>query len=231
MKIKSALIEQASGSIGGLTASRNRGGMYFRGRALPTNPNTAQQQLVRGYIQDANDRWRNTLTPSQRNGWNSLGEVVKVTDSLGEERYLTGQQWYIGETVLRLQAGIAPVDDPPYHLARTSISGWAIDEVDATAQEVDLSFTAAGLDDDDDDDAVMVFISRPLNATVNYFKGPYRYAGVIEGDSVSPPTSPVSVALPFTVQAGQKIAVKLVRVRATYLASSPFRLQGLGVTP
>ncbi|KKM06452.1 hypothetical protein LCGC14_1743870, partial [marine sediment metagenome] len=47
MLFKSGLITQGSGSIGGLTASHNRGGMYFRARTIPTNPATSFQTVVR----------------------------------------------------------------------------------------------------------------------------------------------------------------------------------------
>ena len=38
-----------SGSLGGIVASHNRFGSYFRQRTVPVNPDTADQQMVRGY--------------------------------------------------------------------------------------------------------------------------------------------------------------------------------------
>jgi len=43
MKFKSPILSQASGSIAGITFSHNRGGMYVRARAVPTNPGSPQQ--------------------------------------------------------------------------------------------------------------------------------------------------------------------------------------------
>jgi len=39
-----------SGSAGGTTASRNRGGGYFRNKAVPTNPDTVFQQAARAIL-------------------------------------------------------------------------------------------------------------------------------------------------------------------------------------
>ena len=58
----SSLITGASGSIGGLTLSRNRTGNYGRARTKPVNPNTILQVAARSRIEQRTQHWRVTTT-------------------------------------------------------------------------------------------------------------------------------------------------------------------------
>jgi hypothetical protein len=58
------------------------------------------------------------------------------------------------------------------------------------------------------------YISRPQNITKNFFRGPYRYAGKIEGDSVTPPTSPATLVSDFPYAAGQRAFLRVRVSRA-----------------
>ena len=59
--------------------------------------------------------------------------------------------------------------------------------------------------------AMLLYTSRGQGVGINYFKGPYRYAGKVLG-AVVPPTSPASIPPAFSVVAGQKVfyRVKIV---------------------
>ena len=227
MKIKSALITQASGSIGGLTASRNRGGMYFRARATPVNPNTPQQQVIRGFVAQLASLWASTLTAAQRLAWEYYAALVYLPDALGEDRNVGGLGMYIRSNVPRLQAALPRVDTGPtiYNLgdyteptfttfaAATDDFGTTFDNTDAWANE--------------DDSAMLILSSRPQNQTINYFKGPYRYAGKIDGDAITPPTSPATISAAFAFEAAQRIFVQARISRADGRLSTPFRAFGL----
>jgi hypothetical protein len=58
--------------------------------------------------------------------------------------------------------------------------------------------------------------------SVNFFKGPYRYAGRING-AVSPPVSPQNVTWPFVVAVGQKVFAQFRCILADGRVSSTFR--------
>jgi hypothetical protein len=45
---------------------------------------------------------------------------------------------------------------------------------------------------------LLLFASRPQNATINFFKGPFRFAGKVTG-AATPPTSPAVITLPFPI--------------------------------
>jgi hypothetical protein len=100
--------------------------------------------------------------------------------------------------------------------------------IDATADEVDVTFTNTDAWANEDDSFALVYASRPQNASIDFFKGPYRFAGVIAGDLAVPPTSPAAIALPFATVAGQKVFLKLSVSRADGRLSQTFRGFGIG---
>lgn len=70
---------------------------------------------------------------------------------------------------------------------------------------------------------MLIQVSRPMNASINFFKGPYRIAGKVQGDSVAPPVSPEAVAAPFAFVAGQQLALEIKVSRADGRLSAKFR--------
>lgn len=223
MKFKSALLTQASGSVGGMTASHNAGGMYLRARAIPTDPSTAQQQVVRNAVAALSTRWVETLTDAQRSAWAVYAANVPLVDSLGDPRPVSALSQYVRSNVPRVQVGYPIVDDGPtvFDLATFTPATIAIDTAN---DEVDVTFTNTDGWANEDDGGLFVYASAPKNSTINFFKGPYRLSGTIDGDGVTPPTSPAAITLPFAVVAGQRIFVQIRASRADGRLSAPFRL-------
>ncbi len=214
MLFESGIITRGSGSFGGLTLSHNAGGMYLRARVTPTNPDTAAQQDVRSAVADLVNRWAEDLSAAQRDAWNSYAFNVPLTGPLGDPRQVSGINMYVRGNVGRTQAGLARAEDAPvaHNLggfttlttptvaATGSLHGFAFDNTDAWANE--------------DDSAMLVYVGRPLNKTRNFFRGPYQYAGMVEGDAITPPTSPASIAGPFTIIANQRVFFRAVVSRS-----------------
>lgn len=204
MKFTSALITAASGSVGGLTASRNRGGMYFRARAVPVNPSSSQQQAVRTNLSSLAASWSDDLTQAQRDGWDTYGTNTVVVDSLGAERQISGFNHFIRSNTLRLQAGLAAVLTAPTFFTGVSFGEPEIESWDLAEQEVDITYNSA-LWRSQNGGALLVYISRPQGPGIKYFRGPYRLAGVVLGNSTTPPTAPSTISLPFPVVVDQQV--------------------------
>ena len=208
MKYTSPIISAGSGSIGGTTYSHNRYGQYMRGRVVPVNPNSERQDAVRAVFADLAQRWLSTLTTAQRAAWNNYGANVAVKDKLGQDIYLSGLNHYIRSNTALIQAGLTRVDIGPtvFTLPETDPA------LDAGASEATQNLAVVfddGLDwVDIDEAALLVHVGLPQNPTINFFGGPYRYAGKIEGDSITPPTTPATVGSPFTIAEDQKIFVR-----------------------
>lgn len=226
MLFKSALVTQASGSIGGMTASHNAGGMYMRARTIPTDPATAQQIKIRNYVAVLANKWSSALSDAQRAAWAVYAANVPLLNPLGDQTYKSGINMYTRGNVARLQAGFARVDDAPtvYNLGDFTDPTVGFD---ATADEIDVTFTDTDDWANEDDAAMLVWASRPQNRTINFFKGPYQFAGSIDGDSVTPPTSPAAISAPFVAAAGQKIFVIIKVVRADGRVSYGFRASAI----
>jgi hypothetical protein len=224
-KFKSALVTQASGSIGGMTFSRNKGGMYIRSRALVTNPNTIYQQTVRGRFSALAAAWTNVLTAGQRELWGIYGELVPVTNSLGDQINLSGLAWYQACNGARMQASLARIDDAPTNFTLCELTNPIVASVTASTDVASVVITNSDEWATATGGALIVQASRGQNPSVNFFKGPYRFADVVAGAS-TPPTSPQSIDLPFDVAAGQKVFFQFRAVAPDGRISAPFRTVG-----
>ena len=94
MKYIGLLSSAASGKLGGVVASHNRGGTYFRHHAVPTQPRTPAQRAVRNQLAAFSSAFK-ALTAAQISGWNALGATVTLKSKLGTTYHPTGQQLYV----------------------------------------------------------------------------------------------------------------------------------------
>lgn len=192
MKFTSPVYSAASGSIAGLTYSRNRFGMYTRARAVPVNPNSGNQQAVRNAFSELSTAWNETLTAAQRAAWDVYAANVPVINSLGATVYLTGQQRYVGANTVRRQAALPDVDDGPIIFNDGGSQFWDSLAANEATQAIVIA-TGANVDigpwADEDDAAMLIFTGLPQPRSVNFYGGPYRFAGAILGDSSTPPSS------------------------------------------
>jgi hypothetical protein len=227
MKFKSQLVTQVSGSIGGTTFAHNRGGMYQRARSIPTDPNSPLQQTVRSIFGSLAILWQTTLSSAQRDAWDTYGANVPVLDAFGDQIFLTGFNHYIRSNTPRVQAATARVDDGPtaFNLGQFTNPAFSYD---STASEVDTTFTDTDAWANEDDAHAILYASRQQSDTINFFKGPYRLMSTINGDAITPPTSPAADAAPFPCAVGNRCFVRWQVSRADGRLSLPFRQFGLG---
>jgi hypothetical protein len=182
-----------SGSQAGTTAGRNRFGQYERSRAIPVNPNSGAQGLVRARM-SANSAAYRALTSAQRAGWSGLGASMVRTDSLGQSYTLQGNQAYASVNNNRLLCGLAVVADAPAYTTPPAITG------------VTLTLTAASLS--------IAYTPTPMPAAtyLAVFASPQRSAGrSYEGDfrfiklSAAAAASPLVALTEYTAKFGVPI--------------------------
>lgn len=222
MKFKSIIFSEASGSVAGITFSHNLGGMYVRARAIPTNPGSPQQAVVRAAFGGLVSVWTNLLTEPQRAAWRVYASNVPLVDALGELRTVTGMNHFLRSNTLRVAFGYPRVDEAPvvFNVGYYSTPTFS---VDASADTVAVGFNVGDDWVDINDCHLVVYASRPQNESVNFFKGPYRFAGSVAGDSVTPPTSPETINLPFPCGPGQRVFFLVAVSRADGRRSLDFR--------
>lgn len=224
MKFTSPVYSAASGSIAGITYSRNRGGLYTRARAVPTDPTTIRQQIVRTNFGTIAQAWPG-LTGAQRAGWDLYGENVPVTDPLGASIQLSGQQWHQAINSVALQLGLPLFADAPAVFDRGAAPplDLSLPAADAGAGGIDVAFDNSAAWATEDDAYLAVWQGRPQGAGIQFFRGPWRLLGNVAGDSMTPPTSPASFTSVFlSLAAGQQTWVRCRVLRADGRLSEPF---------
>lgn len=176
----SQIISAASGSVGGLTFSRNAGGAYVRARAVPTNPATDRQTAVRTALGSANQSWDLDLTDDQQNAWNVYGKNTPVVNSLGKTVHRSGHAWYVAQYVLAVQLGADIVFDAPtsYNTGSppVAISGFGIQHTAGPPAHNNLVADVSVVPDAPVEGTLALYIGRPQNHGRRFYKGPYQLA-------------------------------------------------------
>lgn len=172
------LFTNVSGSIGGVTGSRNKGGQYLRGRTTPTNPNSTAQQLVRSAFSDATSAW-SALLAVNRGAWNDYAALQSWTNALGDPIQLSGQQAYIGAYSASMSAGLTPSVTPP--APNTRPAAYVIEEMapDLTTTDVGEDITSGNLLAVD---RLVIAVSGPLPPGLTSPKVAFRNAAIAAGN-------------------------------------------------
>lgn len=223
MKFKSLVYSSASGSAGGLTYSHNRGGMYTRARAVPVNSHTQQQQAVRNVVTLLTATWSNTLTQAQRDGWETYALNTPMTDTLGDPRNVGGLAMFVRSNTPRLQAGKTTIITAP------PTSGFAVLSTisalaDVSNQDLAITFVTADTWANALNGHLFVYQSRAQNQGINFFNGPYRFLGAVNGNT-TPPTSPATFTAKFPFTLVNKLFVYGRASNADGKLSGIFRVQ------
>ena len=189
----------ASGTLGSMVATRNRGGQVLRQLAIPVNPNTPRQQATRGAMGIANDIWRNSLTPTQRTDWDTYAELTPLTDSLGKPRNVGGKAMLSRAMVGRFSVGFGPLNflAPPTPgvalVPALSVDGDTTIGIEVSAGVI--GFVVGSM--------IFIRLSPAVNQTKNQFSSPYTFATAI----TSVTSLPVQIRLDTEVFVGQRYFV------------------------
>jgi hypothetical protein len=145
---------------------------------------------MRARFGDNSQGWR-TLTDAQRAGWDSLGNSISRTDSLGQAYNLTGPQAYIMVNNNNLDAGNAVVPTAPAMLSPT---GLLTATVTSTGSTLSYAYTATPLGAGQ---RVFIYASPPRSAG-RKFEQDYRLIHV----SAAAAASPANILAAYTAKFG-----------------------------
>lgn len=179
MQFKSALMTDASGSLGGMTASRNRSGMYLRSRVVPVDPATSRQQVQRSIMADLAVEWVDML-PTQRDGWRTYAANVEHTPRFCGPIFLTGQNQFIRTNTVRLQAGL------PILFIAPIIFDLGVPLTEPTTAEItqgsppnSYNVIVPFVSPADAAGTAVLYLSRPYSPSRTYFRGPYQMMQIV----------------------------------------------------
>lgn len=216
-------VTQMAGSIAGNVFARNRYGNYVRARTKPTNPNTGLQQTVRAILTQLTVRWSQTLTAAQRTAWNLYGASVVMTNRLGESMNLSGFNHYLRSNISRLQAGAAIVDAGPTIFEIPDADPTFVVSGSEATQMLSFVFDNTLNWANEAGGHLIKFQGSPQNPQRNFFAGPWRLLGAIDGAVETPPTSPDEEPVAFAIAETQRQWVYGRISRADGRLSEPFR--------
>ncbi len=222
MKVLAGLVTQGSGSIGGMTMSKGKGGYYLRARTVPTNRKSVLQTNIRSGLAALAANWQ-TLTPTQIAAWNLYGKNVTIILDNGQHKKLSGFNWYVACNQLLLQVGDAPVTDGPttFTLAGSPMIGaWGYAAPTDIALDITVLDPPSGANTGDQ---IMVFVGRPKTAGTGYFSGPWQYAGSFDTFDTTIATIIVDITSTpdYVGVAGQNQWIRVVRVLPDGRYSTP----------
>jgi hypothetical protein len=177
----------------GVTASRNRFGQYLRSRAIPVNPSSAAQGLVRTRLSTNSEGWR-ALTGVQRAGWAGLGTSMVRSDSLGQSYTLQGNQAYCSVNNNRMLCGLAAVSDAP---ALTAVSNIVTATITLTSASLSIAYTATPM-------AAATYLAvfaSPQRSAGRNFEADFRFIAI----SAAAGASPLVELTPYSAKFGAPV--------------------------
>jgi len=100
------------GNLGVFVGQGRRFGQIRRTLAIPTNPKTSAQRLVRAHLTAVAQSWR-VPTEDQRAAWTAAAKSVNSKTRLGTNGALTGNNLFANISATLLETGSAVVRVPP----------------------------------------------------------------------------------------------------------------------
>jgi hypothetical protein len=137
-----------------------------------------------------------------------------VIGKLGDPLILSGQQMYLRCNTVRTQGVLAAVDDGPVTFGLADMTPPSV-VVLSGASTFDVSFENTDAWANEADGALMIQVGRQKSATINFFRGPWRFADEVLG-AATPPTSPATFENPYLTNynTGNRLFWRATAVRA-----------------
>lgn len=218
MKFTSPVYSAVSGSVAGLTYSHNAGGMYSRARAVPTNPNSTRQQIMRMYLDTVVTYWTETLSEAERESWRVYAANVPVMDKLGQTINLSGQQMFVRSGVPWLLAGkaLSAIATGPSTFDTGDPGTLGLAGILASGNSGSIDVGGAPGWAADADGHIIIQSGNPQSPSINFYKGPFRFVVAVPGNA-----TPITTAAfdtddctpPINWTVGQR---GFIRVRCQY---------------
>ena len=182
MKLKfGAIVTDGRGKIGGHVASKNRAGAYLRTKVTPSNPNTVAQAQARSILASISQMWQ-TLTDSQRSGWNNAVKEWGTTDIFGDIKNPSGINLFVKLNANLISVGFPQLLDVPSKMEVPSViitSGYLTISNDDIGFNFDSS-SANGI-------RALVRATPTLSNGVSFVKSQFRVIGneVVVGNNLA----------------------------------------------
>lgn len=196
------IVNDARGSIDGITYSKNKSGAYVRGKVTPSNPQTPYQQAARALLSNFSKAWAD-LTDAQRVGWTEFAKQFGMTDVFGAKKPINGLSAFIRVNTQLSNAGAATLNDSPVDNVVTDLATVA-PVLDASDQKLFITGTPDPLPADH---LLYVSVTPSVSSGREFVKNLFRF---VEAKALAAPTEIVWPGSRFgSLVAGQKHFVNI----------------------
>jgi hypothetical protein len=122
-----ATVTGIRGTINGLTFSANSTSNYVKSWARPPLSRSAALSLSRSRLTTAANQWQ-ALSAGERTAWDAFAAAPNEPDydAWGNQRWITGFQWFVRATARRALAGLDYDVTPPTGAGLAAPSGFAL---------------------------------------------------------------------------------------------------------
>lgn len=208
MLIRGSFVSDARGSLGGITASRNRSGAYIRKRIKPTQVASDPRSRARADLADQAAAWT-ALDDTQRSAWDSVASAWTGTNKLGETIKLSGFNWFAKINATAALSGLTPLTDPPDTIPSTDLHPPENATLDASSQslaaDVDSSDAWAG----NTNGHLLVFMTDGQNPGRKSPTGGFTFVASFAGNG-TPVVAITTSTLPRVLVAGRVYFLRFV---------------------
>jgi len=168
------LVADLSGSIGGITFSRNAYGPYAKRKASPVQPQTPAQMANRSAWSGIAKAWTADLNQGQRDGWAGLATRVSFTDVFGLPQKLAANTLFQMINMQLYTAGVVRLDAAPLNLNVRSI----VSANFGSFNPGDSSFEVDFVQDCTATEKLVLLGVKNVNPGVSFVKGDLRIVSV-----------------------------------------------------
>lgn len=211
MKFNPTIGTDLSGKLGGIVASHNTYGSYFKKLVKPVNKKTAAQQSQRQAVAFVSQSYRQ-LNPTVQSSFVSTQQVH--TSRKGAKVVMTGQAAFMQLNTMRQRLGLPIITSPVTNPDPVTMTPPAVTFTSAT--QVSITFSA---DAWNASDGGVIVSGAILTSSGISYKAPVNAVALLP----NPGADAVAVTLPFAVPIGG-------RVRLSFHATAPDGRQTTYVT-
>lgn len=221
---------RTTGAPGGQVLWSDGDANYSRSLVTPTNPKTAIQLAVRGIRNHISQQFQ-TLTPAERDAWETLGVDTERSNMVGAPYKLSAMAAFGMVNYYRLASGETITKVAPDRSGIASVSAVTSVTILATTLSVTIAHTVT-----DPPSSVQVRLTRPLASPVRRArKNEFRYAHAttlpqnFSGMGDSPMVFTIT-ATQLGISIDDYIGVEVLPISAQYVPGVAFRLPSIQVT-
>lgn len=161
------IVADARGKIGGIVFSRSRTGPFARSWVKPTHSATNIRALYKSSMSQVFTRWRDIVSPAERDDWNTLATNTTFTNSIGSSYNPSGWNLYFRTNGLLLPFNRTPVDVAPANAIATHY------EISYSWNVPNEQIAAECSTDYPDATSIFFFGSAGRSQTIYSLRGPY----------------------------------------------------------